>query len=119
MAATIGFVGLDRLGLPMAWRLMDAGHPVTVFDRAEGTIARRGRRADDLAAVSGAAEIVFAGLPTPDIEEAEAPGVPMAVGGALRQFLAMTNAAFGPEADVACMAKLAKGRAGVEMGGRG
>ena len=29
---TIGFVGVGRMGGPMALRLLDAGHTLTVFD---------------------------------------------------------------------------------------
>jgi 3-hydroxyisobutyrate dehydrogenase-like beta-hydroxyacid dehydrogenase len=52
------------------------------------------------------------------IDEAEALGVPMVVGGAVRQFLAMTNAAFGADSDFTSMAKLVEGWAGVEVDGR-
>ena len=52
------------------------------------------------------------------IDEAEALGVPMVVGGAVRQFLAMTNAAFGADADFTNMTRLVEGWAGVEVDGR-
>ncbi len=52
------------------------------------------------------------------IDEAEAMGVPMVVGGAVRQFLAMANAAFGPASDFTTMVKLVEGWAGVEVDGR-
>ncbi|GAB7188818.1 NAD(P)-dependent oxidoreductase [Kitasatospora sp. Ki12] len=32
----IAFLGLGRMGLPMARRLADAGHPLTVWNRSPG-----------------------------------------------------------------------------------
>ncbi len=52
------------------------------------------------------------------IDEAEGMGVPMVVGGAVRQFLAMTNAAYGASSDFTNMVKLVEGWAGVEVDGR-
>lgn len=52
------------------------------------------------------------------LEEAEAMGIPMVVGSAVRQFLSMTNATFGPESDFTEMVKLVEGWAGVEVDGR-
>ena len=52
------------------------------------------------------------------VEEAEAMGVPMVVGSAVRQFLSMTNATFGPNSDFTEMVKLVEGWAGVEVDGR-
>ncbi len=52
------------------------------------------------------------------VDEAEGMGVPMVVGGAVRQFLAMANAAFGAGADFTNMVKLVEGWAGVEVDGR-
>ncbi len=52
------------------------------------------------------------------VDEAEGLGVPMVVGGAVRQFLAMTNAAYGPGSDFTEMVKLVEGWANVEVDGR-
>ncbi|HVJ52089.1 MAG TPA: NAD(P)-dependent oxidoreductase [Aliidongia sp.] len=52
------------------------------------------------------------------IDEAEALGVPMVVGSAVRQFLAMTNATFGPTSDFTRMVQLVEQWAGVEVDGR-
>jgi 3-hydroxyisobutyrate dehydrogenase-like beta-hydroxyacid dehydrogenase len=52
------------------------------------------------------------------VDEAEAMGVPMVVGGSVRQFLAMTNAAYGAGSDFTEMVKLVEGWAGVEVDGR-
>src|SRR3982074_2983552 len=37
----IGFIGLGKMGFPMARRLIEAGHQLTVFDTREGATARR------------------------------------------------------------------------------
>jgi 3-hydroxyisobutyrate dehydrogenase-like beta-hydroxyacid dehydrogenase len=74
----LGFVGIGRMGGPMATRLLDAGHQVSVFDRSEAAlapvVARGGRRAASAAEVASRAEIVLASLPTPDIVRAVALG---------------------------------------------
>ncbi|MEJ0015873.1 MAG: NAD(P)-dependent oxidoreductase [Acetobacteraceae bacterium] len=51
-------------------------------------------------------------------DEAEAMNVPMVVGAAVRQFLAMTSAVYGPASDFTEMVKLVEGWAGVEVDGR-
>jgi 3-hydroxyisobutyrate dehydrogenase-like beta-hydroxyacid dehydrogenase len=51
------------------------------------------------------------------VEEAEALGVPMIVGSAVRQMLAVTNATFGPQSDFTCIAKVVEQWAGVQIGG--
>ena len=35
MAEKIGFIGLGRMGLPMAYNLLRAGHDVTVHNRSQ------------------------------------------------------------------------------------
>ena len=49
------------------------------------------------------------------IDEAEAMGVPMVAGSAVRQMLAVTNAKFGPDSDFTCIAKVLEEWAGVEI----
>jgi 3-hydroxyisobutyrate dehydrogenase-like beta-hydroxyacid dehydrogenase len=49
------------------------------------------------------------------VDEAEGLGVPMIVGGAVRQFLAVTNARFGPESDFTSMARVVEEWAGIEI----
>ena len=51
------------------------------------------------------------------VDEAEAMGVPMVVGGAVRQMLAVTNAKFGPTSDFTCIARVVEEWAGVEVKG--
>ena len=52
------------------------------------------------------------------VEEAEAMGVPMVVGSAVRQMLSVANAVYGAGSDCTEMVKLVEGWAGVEVDGR-
>ncbi len=52
------------------------------------------------------------------VDEAEAMGVPMVVGAAVRQMMAVTNATFGPASDFTSIAKLSEAWAGVEIRSR-
>jgi 3-hydroxyisobutyrate dehydrogenase-like beta-hydroxyacid dehydrogenase len=67
----LGFIGVGRMGIQMAGRLLDAGFGLTVYDINETAVARlvqRGaKRAESPAEVASAAEVVLASLPTPDI----------------------------------------------------
>lgn len=71
MAQTIGFVGVGRMGGPMAGRLMDAGYSLCVFDtngEAMRPLVDRGARAATSAQdVASQAEIVLVSLPMPSI----------------------------------------------------
>ena len=49
------------------------------------------------------------------VDEAEALGVPMVVGAAVRQMLAVTQARFGANSDFTCIAKVLEEWAGVEI----
>jgi 3-hydroxyisobutyrate dehydrogenase-like beta-hydroxyacid dehydrogenase len=51
------------------------------------------------------------------IDEAEALGVPMVVGAAVRQMLAVTNAKYGPDSDFTSIARVVEEWAGVEIRG--
>lgn len=52
------------------------------------------------------------------VDEAEAMGVPMVVGAAVRQMMAVTNATFGPDSDFTSIARLSEAWAGVEIRSR-
>src|SRR6186997_964263 len=69
----LGFVGVGRMGGPMASRLLDAGHRLIVFDTssaATDALAARGAQvAASAADVASAAPIVFLSLPTPNVVE--------------------------------------------------
>ncbi|MBL8669575.1 MAG: NAD(P)-dependent oxidoreductase [Alphaproteobacteria bacterium] len=78
MGEHYGFIGIGSMGLPMAGRLLDAGHALTVFDaRAEAMaplVAKGAKRAGSVRDVAAAAETVFMSLPTPDVVEKVATG---------------------------------------------
>lgn len=74
MAETLGFVGVGRMGGPMASRLLDAGHSLCVYDTNADMVAPLAARG---AAVAGSAEdvaskaaVVFMSLPTPPVVQA-------------------------------------------------
>jgi 3-hydroxyisobutyrate dehydrogenase-like beta-hydroxyacid dehydrogenase len=74
----IGFVGVGRMGVRMARRLIQAGYPLTIYDTSEAAMAPLielgAKRAESPAAVGSAAEIVFASVPTPPIVQEVALG---------------------------------------------
>jgi 3-hydroxyisobutyrate dehydrogenase-like beta-hydroxyacid dehydrogenase len=74
----LGFVGVGRMGGPMALRLLDAGFPLTVYDtNADAVTALVNRGAKSAAsaeAVASAADIVLMSLPTPPIVHAVSVG---------------------------------------------
>ena len=82
--AELGFVGVGRMGGPMALRLLDAGFPLTVYDtNADAVTALVNRGAKSAAsaeALASAADIVLMSLPTPPIVHA----VSVGEGGILR-----------------------------------
>jgi 3-hydroxyisobutyrate dehydrogenase-like beta-hydroxyacid dehydrogenase len=75
----IGFIGVGRMGGPMARRLLEAGYGLTVHDTSEAAlaplIARGAQRANSPAQVASAAESVFVSLPTPEVVQAVAAAV--------------------------------------------
>jgi 3-hydroxyisobutyrate dehydrogenase-like beta-hydroxyacid dehydrogenase len=74
----IGFIGLGHMGFPMARRLVEAGHQVTVYDLrrepVEQLVARGAQAASSVREVADRVETVMASLPTPDIVHAVAVG---------------------------------------------
>src|SRR5262245_20412941 len=74
----IGFIGLGNMGFPMARRLVEAGHRVTVFDTRrepiERLVALGAEAANSVREVADRVETVMASLPTPDIVHAVAVG---------------------------------------------
>ena len=67
----LGFIGLGRMGRPMAARLIEAGHHLTVFDtRREAVVALTAlgaQEASSPAEIADRVETVMACLPTPDV----------------------------------------------------
>ena len=74
----LGFIGVGRMGIHMAGRLIDAGYAVTVFDTNETAMQRLEQRgakhAGSAADVASKCETVLVSLPTPDIVKAVALG---------------------------------------------
>ena len=71
---TLGFVGLGRMGRPMAAHLVAAGHDVVVYDRRREAIedVADASSADSAAEVGDVAAVVFLSLPGPKAVEAVA-----------------------------------------------
>lgn len=63
-----GFLGTGNMGLPMAGKLMDGGHNLTLFDIRENAMRplldRQARKADSPKDLADKCEIVFVSLPT-------------------------------------------------------
>jgi 3-hydroxyisobutyrate dehydrogenase-like beta-hydroxyacid dehydrogenase len=70
---TLAFVGLGQMGLPMAGRLLDAGHDLVVWnrtpDKADALVARGARLVDTPAEAARQGEAVFTMLSTPEALE--------------------------------------------------
>ena len=78
MGQVLGFVGVGRMGGPMAGRLLDAGHALSVFDTnaeaVKGLAARGAKVAASAEDVASSADMVFISLPTPPIVQAVCTG---------------------------------------------
>jgi 3-hydroxyisobutyrate dehydrogenase-like beta-hydroxyacid dehydrogenase len=76
----VGFIGVGKMGGPMAGRLLDAGHTLTLFDRSEAAmrplVQRGARQAASAAAVASEVETLLVSLPTPDIVRQVAEAMP-------------------------------------------
>jgi 2-hydroxy-3-oxopropionate reductase len=63
-----GFLGVGNMGQPMAGKLLDAGHSLTIFDLREAAmqplLERQARRATSPKNLADQCEIVFVSLPT-------------------------------------------------------
>src|SRR3569623_1580603 len=69
--ATLGFVGVGRMGAPMTERLLAADYQVVVYDKSTRAMAEMAAKGADTAAspkaVADRCEIVLVSLPTPEI----------------------------------------------------
>ena len=63
-----GFLGVGNMGLPMAGKLLDAGHSLTVYDIREAAmqplLERQARKAASPKALADQCEIIFVSVPT-------------------------------------------------------
>ncbi len=77
-SATLGFVGVGKMGAPMTTRLLKAGHTVCAFDASREALAAMeqhgARSAGSAAEVASTAETVFLSLPNPQIVQTVALG---------------------------------------------
>jgi 3-hydroxyisobutyrate dehydrogenase-like beta-hydroxyacid dehydrogenase len=108
---TIGFIGVGRMGQPMASRLIAAGHPVVAYDvqgQALSAIAVKGAEtASSPAEVAARAEIVMASLPMPAVVQEVALGERgVAAGSRVRVFVDLSTT--GPRVAKAIAAALAE-----------
>lgn len=91
MSEVLGFVGVGKMGGPMASRLLDAGHRLAVYDIREEAmaplIARGAVKAASSREVSDAADIVFFSLPEPKDVQGEAIGREGVIAGARAKIL--------------------------------
>jgi 3-hydroxyisobutyrate dehydrogenase-like beta-hydroxyacid dehydrogenase len=102
----LGYIGVGKMGAPMAMRLVDAGHTLTVFDsRAEAMkpfTERGARAAQSVAAVAREVEIVLVCLPSPEIVRKVAAEIAGA-GGSVRTFVDLSTTGPRVEAEVAAL----------------
>lgn len=77
-ARVVGWIGVGKMGLPMAGHLLAGGHPVVAFDLAapnvDALVAQGARKAASAAAVAREAALVFSSLPHDDALRAVALG---------------------------------------------
>ena len=106
----LGFVGVGKMGGPMANRLLDAGHRFAVYDirdeamaplRARGALCATSSRA-----VADAADVVFFSLPEPDDVRGEAIGEDGVIAGKRARILVDLSTT-GPRTTIACAESLA------------
>ncbi len=111
MSEHLGFIGVGKMGGPMAGRLLDAGYTLTIFDTNPAALAAltaRGAKAvGSPREVASAVETVFASLPTPDIVRATALGESGVIGGAtIKTFIDLSTT--GPRVTAEIAAGLQK-----------
>ena len=91
MTKKIGFVGVGKMGTPMAQRLLAAGYELVIYDKDQAALAALAAKGAQVATsakgVADACEIVIASLPTPQILEAVVLGESGAIHGAAMRIL--------------------------------
>jgi 3-hydroxyisobutyrate dehydrogenase-like beta-hydroxyacid dehydrogenase len=112
----VGFIGLGKMGGPMATRLLGKCNRLTVFDARKEVAQAIGQKgaliADSPAAVASNSEVVFASLPSPEIVREVALGAQgIAAGTKVRIFVDLSTT--GPRVTSEIAAGLAA--KGIEM----
>ena len=107
----LGYIGVGKMGGPMAGRLLAAGHELVVFDAREAAVKpfveRGARAAPSVAAVAREVETVLVCLPTPDVVKKVSEEI-AAAGGKVRTFVDLSTTGPRVAAEVAAALK-AKG----------
>jgi len=74
MTLKVGFVGLGRMGLPMSYRLLNAGFELIVYNRSQDKVKQicdaGATKADSLAEITAKSDVVLSCLPDIDTVEA-------------------------------------------------
>ena len=100
----LGYVGVGKMGGPMAERLMAAGNELVVFDTSEAAlkpfVARGARAAGSVAALAREVETVLVCLPTPDVVKKVSQEI-IGAGGKVRMFVDLSTTGPRVEAEVA------------------
>jgi 3-hydroxyisobutyrate dehydrogenase-like beta-hydroxyacid dehydrogenase len=114
----LGFVGVGRMGGPMANRLIDAGHSLVIYDTNPAVTAPLAARGATVAAsaedVASKAEVVFISLPTPPIVQAVVTGTPGVLSGSTVQVIVDLSTTGPTVAGVAARACAARNVAWVD-----
>jgi 3-hydroxyisobutyrate dehydrogenase-like beta-hydroxyacid dehydrogenase len=105
----LGFIGVGRMGGPMAGRLLDDGFSLTICDTSDVAaaplVARGARRVGSPAEVASAVETVMVSLPTPTVVQAVALGENGVIGGSrVKTFIDLSTT--GPRVASAVAARL-------------
>src|SRR5262245_61033279 len=112
-AQTLGFVGVGRMGGPMASRLLDAGHSLVIYDTSPAALAPLAARGATVAAsaadVASKVEVVFLSLPTPPVVQAVVTGEGGVLQGSAVQVLVDLSTTGPTVAGVCAKAAAAKG----------
>src|SRR3954469_12499579 len=100
----LGYVGVGKMGGPMAERLLAAGHELVVFDSRkeaiEPFVARGAKAAASVKALAGEVETVLVCLPSPEAVRSVAEEV-IAARGSVRAFVDLSTTGPRVEAQVA------------------
>jgi len=97
---SLGFIGLGRMGTPMARRLLQAGHRLTVHNRtrskAEALVAEGAQWADSPRAIAQASEVVFMMLADSQASEAVLTGPEGVLAGAREGLIVVDMSTIAP-----------------------
>ena len=104
----LGYVGVGKMGGPMAEHLIAAGHDLVVFDAREAAVKpfveRGARAAASVTALAREVETVLVCLPTPDVVRKVSEEI-AAAGGKVRLFVDLSTTGPRVEAEVAAALK--------------